>query len=87
MKRWMLLLVVVAALPSAAFAATFTADGHLTEHTRLPGYDLAAPLVDFRRQDLGQYLFVRARARRPPRNALPSFLYRSRPEGEIVAFD
>ena len=27
MKRWMLLLVVVAALPSAAFAATFTADG------------------------------------------------------------
>jgi SAM-dependent methyltransferase len=66
---------------------SFTADGHLTEHTRLPGYDLAAPLVDFRRQDLGQYLFVRARARRPPRNALPSFLYRSRPEGEIVAFD
>jgi SAM-dependent methyltransferase len=67
--------------------SSFTADGHLTEHTRLPGYDLAAPLVDFRRQDLGQYLFVRAQARRPPRDALPSFLYRSRPEGEIIAFD
>jgi SAM-dependent methyltransferase len=66
---------------------SFSADGHLTEHTRLPGYDVAAPLVDFRRYDLGQYLFVRARARRPPRDALPSFLYMSRPEGEIVAFD
>jgi SAM-dependent methyltransferase len=66
---------------------SFSAYGHLTEHTRLPGYDPAAPPVDFRSEDLGQYLFVRARARRSPRNALPSFLYRSRPEGEIVAFD
>ncbi len=65
---------------------SFTADGHLTDHTRTPRYDLAAPLVDFRSQDLGQYLFVRARATHPPRDTLPSFLYRSRPEGEIVAF-
>ena len=66
---------------------SFTADGHPTDYTRFPGYDLAAPLVDFRHHDLGQYLFVRARAMRPPRDALPSFLYASRPEGQIVAFD
>ncbi len=66
---------------------SFTADGHPTDHSGLPGVDLAAPLVDFRRPDLGQYLFVRARAARPPRDALPSFLYRSRPEGQIVAFE
>jgi SAM-dependent methyltransferase len=66
---------------------SFTADGHPTDHTRWPRYDSAAPLVEFRRQDLGHYLFVRARAARPPRDARPSFLYRSRPEHEIVVFD
>lgn len=66
---------------------SFTADGHPTDHTRWPRYQLAAPLVDFRRPDLGHYLFVRARATRPPRDARPDFLYRSRPEGELVAFE
>ncbi len=66
---------------------SFSADGHPTDHTRWPRFDLAAPLVDFRREDLGHYLFVRARATRLPHDARPSFLYRSRPEGEIVAFD
>jgi SAM-dependent methyltransferase len=66
---------------------SFTADGHPTDHTRWPYYETVASLVDFRHQDLGHYLFVRARATRPSRDALPSFLYRSRPEGEIVTFD
>jgi SAM-dependent methyltransferase len=48
---------------------SFSADGHPTDHLRWPRYDLAAPLVDFRREDLGHYLFVRARATRPPHDA------------------
>ena len=66
---------------------SFTADGHPTDHTRWPCYDTAAPLVEFRHQDLGHYLFVRARATRPPRDRLPTFLYRSRPEAELVSFE
>ncbi len=66
---------------------SFTADGHPTDHTRWPGYQAAAPLVGFRGPDLGHYLFFRARAAQPPQPKLPSFLYRSRPEGEIVPYD
>jgi SAM-dependent methyltransferase len=66
---------------------SFTADGHPTDHTRSPRYKAVAPLVDFRREDLGQYLFVRARASRQPADKLPSFLYRSWPDGEIIPFD
>jgi SAM-dependent methyltransferase len=65
---------------------SFTADGHPTDPRRWPHFDVAAPLVDFRRDDLGHYLFVRARAARPPRDHVPSFLYRSRPDGEIVPY-
>jgi SAM-dependent methyltransferase len=65
---------------------SLTADGHPSDPTRWPGYDPTAPLVNFRRHDLGHYLFVRARAARPSRDGLPSFLYRSRPEGDIVPF-
>jgi SAM-dependent methyltransferase len=65
---------------------SFTADGSPADPRRWPRYEMTTPLVDFRREDLGQYLFVRARSSRPPRDHLPSFLYRSRPEGEIVTF-
>lgn len=65
---------------------SMTADGHPTDHTSWGMYDDAAPLVDFRRPDLGHYLYVRARTVRPPREGLPSFLYRSRPDGEIVDY-
>ncbi len=76
-------------LDFAGFDAEYslTADGHASRPIDQPRHEQAASLVDFRRSDLGQYLFVRARAARPPRNGLPSFLYRSRPEGEIVPFD
>jgi SAM-dependent methyltransferase len=66
--------------------ASFTADGHGTDHTLWPRFGAVAPLVEFRSPDLGHYLFVRARAARPPREKFPSFLYRSYPEGEIVPF-
>lgn len=63
-----------------------TADGHPSDATKWEMYDDAAPLIDFRKPDLGHYLYVRARATRPPREGLPSFLYRSWPEGKIVDF-
>jgi SAM-dependent methyltransferase len=65
---------------------SFTADGHEWNVTDWPRHAGLAPLVEFRRPDLGQYLFVRARATRPPRSGLPSFLYRSWPASEIVEF-
>jgi SAM-dependent methyltransferase len=66
---------------------SFTADGHPTDFARWPRLNAVAPLVEFRSPDLGHYLYVRAHPTRPPRDKLPSFLYRSRPEGEIVPFD
>ena len=72
--------------PASTSSTSFTADGHATDHTRWPRFGAVAPLVEFRSPDLGHYLFVRARAARPPREKLPSFLYRSCPEGEIVPF-
>ncbi len=66
---------------------SMTADGHPSDPTTWELYDVAAPLVEFRRPDLGHYLYVRARATRPPREGLPSFLYRSWPEGKIVGFE
>jgi SAM-dependent methyltransferase len=65
---------------------SFTADGHAADPRRWPAYDEVGPLIKFRRPDLGEYVFVRARPVRPPRDHLPSFLYRSRPPGEIVTF-
>jgi SAM-dependent methyltransferase len=66
---------------------SLTADGNRTDPARWPRFPAAASLVEFRHLDLGQYLFVRARAIRRPQPKLPSFLYRSRPEGEIVPYD
>lgn len=66
---------------------SMTADGHPSDATKWEMYDAAAPLIEFRQPDLGHYLYVRARAARPPREGLPSFLYRSWPEGKIVEFE
>ena len=41
------------------------------------------PMLHFRRLDLGQYLFVRARATSEPGAGKPSFLYRSYPPEEL----
>jgi SAM-dependent methyltransferase len=65
---------------------SLTADGHPTDYGRWPRLGPVGELVEYRRPDLGHYLFVRARASRPPAERLPSFLYRSRPPGEIVDF-
>ncbi len=65
---------------------SFTADGHPTDNSHWPQYTETAPLVQYRHGDLGHYLMVRATAVRPPREGLPSFLYRSRPAGEIVDY-
>lgn len=66
---------------------SITADGHPSDATKWEMYDAAAPLVDFRKPDLGHYLCIRARATRPSREGLPSFLYRSWPPGTIVTYD
>ena len=66
--------------------ASHTADGHPYDAARWPRHEQAATLVDWRRDDLGHYLFVRARATGVPRDGLPSFLYRSWPEGAIVDY-
>ena len=65
---------------------SLTADGHPWDPAGWPRHDDVTPLVSFRQPDLGHYLFVRARAARPPREGLPSFLYRSWPEGKITDF-
>ncbi len=65
---------------------SFSADGHAADPRRYPSYEDVAPLVRFRSQDLGHYLFVRARPVRQPRQHFPSFLYRSDPAGNIVPF-
>jgi SAM-dependent methyltransferase len=67
--------------------SSMTADGHPSDATHWGMYDAAAPLIEFRKPDLGHYLYIRARATRPPREGLPSFLYRSWPDGAIVDYE
>ena len=64
--------------------ASFTADGHPDPVEHMPRYDAVAPLLEGRADDLGQYLFLRARKVRPSREGLPSNLYRSYPPEELV---
>ncbi|MHA3700964.1 class I SAM-dependent methyltransferase [Jatrophihabitans sp. YIM 134969] len=63
---------------------SFTADGHPVHAESWPKYDEVAPLIEYRKNDLGHYLFVKARKVRPPREGLPNFLFRSYPAGVIV---
>jgi SAM-dependent methyltransferase len=65
---------------------SLTADGHPSDAATWPRREGIASLVQFRREDLGHYLFVRARASHQPREGLPSFLYRSWPEGKIAEY-
>ena len=65
---------------------SMTADGHPVDVEHFPVYGAAAPLIEYRKNDLGHYLYLKARATRPPREGLPSFLYRSWPEGAIVEY-
>jgi SAM-dependent methyltransferase len=63
-----------------------TADAHQYGADGSPLGVTAERLLVPRREDLGQYLFVRARPARMPREGLPSFLFRSWPEEAIVEF-
>jgi len=66
---------------------SMTADGHPVDVEHFPLHGAVAPLLEYRKEDLGSYLFLKARAARPPREGLPSFLYRSWPEGAIVEYE
>jgi SAM-dependent methyltransferase len=76
-------------LEFAGFEVEFsmTADGHPTGPPATVRMEQAARTVAFRQPDLGQYLFVRARAVPTARTGLPSFLYRSYGGGEVVAYE
>lgn len=63
---------------------SFTADGHESTAAARGRYAAVMPLVAGRMPDLGHYLFFRARATGTPREGLPSFLFRSWPDGAIV---
>lgn len=61
----------------------FSADVHDNISARLFSLENIVPLVKFRENDLGQYLFVRSRNSRPARSKRPAWLYRSYPPGEL----
>lgn len=63
---------------------SFTADSHPDSYEDLPHYDELAPVLEPRRDELGQYLFVRARMTGPAREGLPDLLFRSYPDGVVV---
>lgn len=66
---------------------SFTADAHPTVVADRRQLYAVEPLLRFREEDLGQYVFVRARAAAPGGTRKPSFLYRSYPAGELEPVD
>ena len=64
--------------------AAFTANAHPEAYESRFAFDGVMPLVDFRVNDLGQYLFASARKMRDGREGLPSWLYRSFPADQLV---
>ena len=58
---------------------SFAADSHPSDLATRPEYAVVADAVLARADDLGQYLFVKATAARPPRQGLPRFLFRAGP--------
>lgn len=61
----------------------FTADVHDNISAGLISLEDIVPLVKFRENDLGQYLFARSRNSDAARTKRPAFLYRSYPPGEL----
>lgn len=62
---------------------TFTADAHHVDYSGHPRFQDAIQMVNWRRNDLGQYLFAAVRAQKQPETGLPASLFRSYPESEI----
>ena len=56
---------------------TFTADAHPVDYSAHPRFQDAMRMVDWRRGDLGQYLFAAVRKTGEPQPGLPASLYRS----------
>lgn len=61
----------------------FTADVHQNHAAEFCSLDPLVPLLKFREADLGQYIFVRSYAVRPPLTKRPSWLYRSYPAEQL----
>jgi SAM-dependent methyltransferase len=61
----------------------FSADVHENISSSLFSVETMVPLVTFRENDLGQYLFLRASNARPAKGRRPGWLYRSYPPGEL----
>jgi len=61
----------------------FTADVHSNSANRYFSLLKMLPLLLFRRLDLGQYIFIRARNSRPANPLKPSWLYRSYPADQL----
>lgn len=55
----------------------FSADVHNNAATEFASLEIVLPLLDFRRHDLGQYLFSRARNSHAAQPGRPGWLYRS----------
>lgn len=63
--------------------SAFTADGHHVDYSGHPKFQDALRLVDWRRNDLGHYLFVAMRASAEPQPGFPASLYRSHPAEQL----
>jgi SAM-dependent methyltransferase len=63
--------------------AFFTADVHENRAADFCDLRKIAPLIEFRRADLGQYLFSRSKQGGPARQGRPAWLYRSYPTDEL----
>jgi len=61
----------------------FTADVHENRAEKFLPLGRFANLVKYRQEDLGQYIFCRARIVGKDRGKRPAFLYRSYPENEL----
>ncbi len=77
---------MVKLLTFAGFAveSAFTANAHPEHYTSRFAFADVMPLVEFRRNDLGQYLFVKAIKTDTARTGLPTWLYRSVPADQLV---
>lgn len=75
-------------LPFAGFEPTrsFTADVHQHGTASFVAPEALAPLLSFRREDLGQYLFFTATRTGEPLAGRPSFLYRSLPPEQVTDY-
>ncbi len=61
----------------------FSSDVHFNEAASIMDYKELLPLVEHRKFDLGQYIFIRAKNVKEAKECKPNWLYRSYPEGDI----